>query len=215
MTGEIMEVVSGGLVELIDGQVTLTGGANVAGVVRGTGSFDVTGTTEVDGEEITSVFKMNGGYIAPGLSPGILTINGDYSQDANSVLEIEIGGYEAGTEHDVLDITGNASIDGTIVLNFIDGFAPKQGDTLFFLEVAGVLDFMVEDVVVEGLKDGWNFDFFSGDEGLFLNSLSDAEFKPVTTVPLPTALPLLISALISLRMIGRTGKEKQRTPFSD
>jgi hypothetical protein len=43
-------------------------------------------------------------------------------------LEIELGGLTAGTEHDRVDIAGQASLDGTLDLVLIFGFVPVAGD---------------------------------------------------------------------------------------
>ena len=64
----------------------------------------------------TSVFNNNG-IIAPGLSPGLLTINGLEPLSASSNLQIEmLDGSGAGTGHDQLIRAGNITLAGTLTV---------------------------------------------------------------------------------------------------
>ncbi len=81
---------------------------------------------------------INGGLISPGLSPGVITVEGDYEQPAGGVLEIEIGGTEPG-QFDVLHITGNAALAGSVDLGFINGFVPPRGFAVDFVVVDGTV----------------------------------------------------------------------------
>jgi hypothetical protein len=80
----------------------------------------------------------NGGTIAPNLSPGTLTIEGDYEQLEDGVLEIEVAGLESG-QFDVLHVTGNATLAGSVDLKFIDGFVPQPGFAVDFVVVDGTV----------------------------------------------------------------------------
>src|SRR5690606_75716 len=77
-----------------------------------------------------------GGRHVPGNSPGRSRIEGDYLQESGSTLEMTIAGTEAITTHSVLEVTGAASLSGTLVLNFIEGFAPKTGDVFDLLRLS-------------------------------------------------------------------------------
>jgi hypothetical protein len=66
-----------------------------------------------------SVFNNNG-IMAPGLSPGLLTINGLEPLSANSNLQIEmLNGSGAGTGHDQLIRSGNLTLGGTLTVTAI------------------------------------------------------------------------------------------------
>src|SRR5207253_6719188 len=80
------------------------------------------GTLTVNGGTNFSV--TNSGTVAPGLSPGILTISGNYTQNAGGSLNIEIGGLTVGTQYDQLVVTGNATLAGTLNATLINGFTP-------------------------------------------------------------------------------------------
>jgi hypothetical protein len=70
---------------------------------------------------------VNGGTVAPGNSPGALTIAGDYTQGPNATLAVELGGTAAGT-YDTLDVTGMALLDGTLTVSMFGGFIGSVGD---------------------------------------------------------------------------------------
>jgi hypothetical protein len=40
---------------------------------------------------------VNGGTVSPGASPGIITVDGNYTQESGGILEIELGGDQAGS----------------------------------------------------------------------------------------------------------------------
>jgi hypothetical protein len=81
---------------------------------------------------------INSGLIAPGFSPGIIKIDGDYTQENDGVLEIEVGGLTPGTEHDQLQATGNASLGGRLEVPIIDGFVPQLNDEITILTATEV-----------------------------------------------------------------------------
>ena len=71
----------------------------------------------------------NGGQVSPGASTGVLTISGAYTQTAIGVLDIQIGGLETGTSFDQLNVTGAASLDGTLAVSLTSGFMPNGGNS--------------------------------------------------------------------------------------
>ncbi len=89
------------------------------GTISGSGVLEI-----IDGS------FTNHGTIAPGNSPGILTVQGDYTQGSTGELEIELAqSGAAGTDYDQLAVTGNVALDGTLELQALDGFIPSYGDT--------------------------------------------------------------------------------------
>ena len=71
--------------------------------------------------------------MAPGLSPGILSVAGPLTQTATSHLAIQIGGTTVGTQYDRLDVDGTAALAGTLDLSTINGFVPALGQTFTVL----------------------------------------------------------------------------------
>ena len=94
-----------------------TGGGTVVGLA-GT----ISGSGSVGGD-----LQNSGGTVAPGNSPGILTVNGNYTQGTDGTLAIEVAGTGAGTGHDQLDVTETATLDGTLDIQTDAGFTPNVG----------------------------------------------------------------------------------------
>ena len=60
---------------------------------------------------------------------GLLTIDGGLELGETGLLEFEIGGLTPVIEHDVLDVTGEVTFDGTIATNPRFGYQPDAGDS--------------------------------------------------------------------------------------
>ncbi len=79
----------------------------------------------------------NGGLLRPGIEGvGLLSIDGDYTQEAAGAIEFEIGGALPG-EHDQLAMTGAAALDGAITVAFAGGFTPSLGQSFTLLTADG------------------------------------------------------------------------------
>ena len=74
------------------------------------------------------------GEVAPGLSPGVLTILGNYVQQSDGGLRIELTGETPGTEYDRLVVGGFATLDGRLTIESAPGFLPPVGTTFEILE---------------------------------------------------------------------------------
>ena len=111
------------------GATRLSGGAiafpDQAASIQG-GKLEGNGT-------ITGNVNNSGGTVAPGLSPGILTVTGSsrgvYTQGSGASLNIEIGGTTVGSEFDQLNADGKAELDGALNLSTIGGYSPNVGDS--------------------------------------------------------------------------------------
>lgn len=77
------------------------------------------------------------GTVAPGASAGTFAIDGDYAQGDDGALEIELAGTGDG-EFDVLEVSGDADLDGTIEVSLLDGFVPAVGDRFLVLTAGAV-----------------------------------------------------------------------------
>ncbi len=96
----------------------------------------LTGTGQINANVLNS-----GGFISPGLSAGVLDINGDLTQLFDGTLDIELGGLLQGTEHDLFNVSGIANLGGMLDVSLIDPgtglFAPALGDSFDILTAAG------------------------------------------------------------------------------
>lgn len=159
------------------------GGVLNATVILGEGGF-LWGSGAVHGQVINL-----GGRVAPGQSPGTLTIDGDYTQDGG-LIDIEVA---SASVFDHLDITGHALIRNTTIrFHFLDGFAPTAGQTFNFLNASDVL-FQDNLFTVDGLQPGFLFNVGSDTPGsaLIFSAVNDG-----IAVPLPGTLMLLLPALL-------------------
>lgn len=69
---------------------------------------------------------VNGGTVSPGESPGIITVQGYYTQLETGVLEIQLGGEGLGMGYDQLEVKGVASLAGTLNVRLINEFEPES-----------------------------------------------------------------------------------------
>ena len=141
------------LIKMGDGTLSINnnletgGGGSVdcqAGTCNGTGTI---------GGDLDS----SGGVVAPGNSPGILSVDGNFTQSAGGTLEIELAsnGGVAGTDHDRLAVTLAASLDGTLDLQLDGGYSPTIGDSFAGIVTAGTVSgnfATASNVVIDGRR---------------------------------------------------------------
>jgi len=169
-----------------------TGGVTtVAGRLSASAGFALAGGSLGGTGVITADLTQTGGVVAPGASPGMLQIEGDFSQGTGGRLAIELAGTAA-DEFDVLDVTGDARLDGALSVS-LDGFLPAVGDAF--------------DVVIARMVSGALLgDGAAVDAGQAVFSLAVVDQGPrealrlttLSAVPLPAALWLLLPGLAVL-----------------
>ena len=93
----------------------LTGGGMVS-LQQGT----LSGNGAVSGD-----LNNSGGTVAPGNSSGVLAVDGNYTQGSDGTLAMEIEGLAGPGEggHDQLAVVGTASLDGTLGVTPVGGYA--------------------------------------------------------------------------------------------
>lgn len=113
---------------IVDGKLRLNGSVTGPVAIMNLGTLSGTGTIfgNVSGT----------GRLAPGNSPGIITINGNYTQSASGTLEIEFGGTTPGTQHDKVTVSGAASLAGRLEVPLINSYVPPVGTEIEFLTAA-------------------------------------------------------------------------------
>lgn len=171
--GKVLYVgVDGGPANSAIANVTITndGAVKADKIVVGGG-----GTISGDGSLIGERIVNNGGTIGPGVSPGTLTIDGNYEM-IDGVLEIEIAGLNSG-EFDLLDITGTANLSGgTILFSFVDRFLPQADDPLLEIITAGGGLTIGKNVnfAFQGVDESFELAVVAEDTGLRFDALNDA-----------------------------------------
>lgn len=135
------------------GTVDLDSGVGAGGVltVAAGGTYTQTaGLTDVDGTLMAPTVDIAGGTlsgsgtidgnvsndatVSPG-DPATLTIQGDYTQNAGDTLVIDIA---SATDFSMLDVSGEASLDGTVDFDFLDGYVPGANTDFAFLQAGSV-----------------------------------------------------------------------------
>lgn len=132
---------------------------------------------------------VDNGTFAPGSSPGVLTVAGNYTQSADARLAIEIGGCSAGTQYDRLAVTGAATQNGTLAVDLVDGFVPEAGDIFVVATFASQTgSFTTVDLPALPIDRRW--DFLSGANELRLAIVAVQTPTPTATdTPGPTDTP--------------------------
>jgi autotransporter-associated beta strand protein len=185
-----------GATTISQGTLKLASGATLASTaydVAAGSTFDVRdlagGFTLGAGKTLKGGGSMLGtlvtsGVVAPGASPGILTVE-DITFSGTGALQIELGGLARGTEYDVLDASGTITLQNgsTLAVTLINGFVPQGGDTFDILDFAGLSgEFSTRSL--PALGDGLSWDT----SGLYTSGT-------IVVAPEPASAAMLIAGL--------------------
>jgi fibronectin-binding autotransporter adhesin len=112
--------------------MVVTGRVDVASGQTFAASNGITVATDgvfAGGGQLAGNLTNSSGTVKPGASPGTMTVSGNYAQGAAGTLEAEIAGTAPATQYDVLNVSGAASLNGTLRAIHLSGFAPGLGGT--------------------------------------------------------------------------------------
>ena len=130
------------------GKLAVDGSIMSAVTVNNGGTLAGSGTTG-------SVTVNSGGIVAPGGSQ-TLHINGNYTQNAGGLLKIEVAGNDPNASGR-LDITGSATVDGTLEVRFVNGLLPISGQVIEVLHVDGAFTGSFAQIIFPDLRAGFQF----------------------------------------------------------
>jgi len=119
----------------ISGGLALVGGGTLP-TTPGTLDIGPGGTLSGGGTLTGNIFNL-GGTVAPADDPQTLTITGNYTQGASSLLRMELGGSQLG-KYDQLIVTGSATLGGTLELDLFNGYVPGPGTTFELFNFSNV-----------------------------------------------------------------------------
>ncbi|HSG90239.1 MAG TPA: hypothetical protein VLA56_13585, partial [Pseudomonadales bacterium] len=131
-----LSLASGSTTTLSGGAVTVTGDATADGLLTlaggslNVGALSLGGTLAGSGTITGDV--TNAGLVSAGASPGTISIDGDYTQTSLGRILIELDGTTAtaGSDFDLLAISGVAALDGTLEFAALGAYDPTLGDLL-------------------------------------------------------------------------------------
>ncbi len=174
----------GSTVELVSQEFTNSGDPDDFSVLSGDGTIqaDIINTS---------------GIVSPGLSPGTLTIDGNFTQGANGTLALEIESLSA---FDELNITGDGFFDGIFELTLDDAFDLGANQEFQVVTIDGISNGTFTDLTEGSIVFSDNgFDlrisYFGGD-GNDIVLLTSA-------VPEPGSTGLLLACIVSLTIRRR------------
>ena len=172
--------------------MTLASGVVNATSIRNNGTFNLNGGA-LNVDTFNGNLDNTGATLGAGNLSSFTTINGDYSQDANSTMLIDILG---------LNVSGTATLNGELKFVGSDYAGVELGYSFDILvanailgEFASVSDRRINEALV------WKLDY--GLDG------SSVTATAVSAVPLPAAAWLFISAIAGLAGAKRMARSKR------
>ncbi len=187
-----LALTNNGTIDVRAGSIALPSNFVNTGTLKGTGSFDLTGTLQ------------NDGHVAPGASPGTLTIHGNFAQSGLGSLDVEL---ESLALHDMLLVEGDVSLGGTLALTCWASCQFAAGDEFMILDALGELTGGFSGITLAGFGTGAFAVIYDRDLDRVLLRVTEA-VSPPASVPEPGTLGLLLSGLaIAARL-----KRRQRAP---
>ncbi|MEI7970862.1 MAG: PEP-CTERM sorting domain-containing protein [Betaproteobacteria bacterium] len=169
-----------GTIEVLAGVLELPANFGNAGVLTGNGTMK-------------SSILTDSGILKPGAGVGTLTIDGDLVQTAGSTIEFDLGGAAL---HDVLAVTGQATLGGSLVVRRAGGFMPSLGQSFVVMTFANRVGTSVflGDATLVGWDGSVGFGVVYGDSTVSLE---------VTAVPEPGSIALMTAGLAVLGWAAR------------
>ena len=142
------------------------------------------GTIKGTGQMIGDFTNGSMGTLAPGASPGCMTITGNYTN--TGTLEIEVEGTTACTQHDQLIVTGTANLGGTLDFPpFGGGYTGAACDEITIIDAATISGTFAS---VTGLPANWtlNYDYpNAGEVTIVYNQIPEMDVQggnPLTSI---------------------------------
>ena len=154
--GSATTTFTGGLVQNT-GQIQLNGGTVGGDVTLNAGTLAGSGT-------VGGALNVNNATLAPGYSPGAITVTGDLNLVSTSTLTIELGGTAQGSGYDFVNVLGTANLAGTLNVSPFGGYVAGAGSNFTFMNFASTTG----SFATVNLPSGWNLSYITGVSNLSL-----------------------------------------------
>jgi Tol biopolymer transport system component len=150
------------------GSIVVTGGANVTfyddivqnGVLTISKVGDVSSAAVFLGDVSGSGTMGGGGDVfvegdlSPGNSPGTITFNNNIFLGHDTTVEIEIGGHDAGSTHDTIQVNGELALNGVLDATLIGAFLPDGGSAFEIINASGGISGAFNDAQLPAPRGG-------------------------------------------------------------
>ncbi|MCA9291387.1 MAG: hypothetical protein KDA25_09675 [Phycisphaerales bacterium] len=135
-----IHVLPGSTIRSIDNIIQTGGQTIIEGTLEMTNDLFDLGAGILTGIGIVAGDVVNeAGVLRPAIGVGPFDLDGDYTQQPEGILEIDLAGEIPFSEHDVLTVDGLASLGGTLKITYVDGFVPKIHDTFTILDADDII----------------------------------------------------------------------------
>lgn len=172
-----------GQVEMKNNGLVATSGTYITanGIISGTGTLAVgflglqnDGTLAPGINVLYPLARAGSSQTGTGTQDGAATlaITGTLTIGPAGRLEIPLTGRSAG-RYGRLAVTGAATLDGVLALNFTQGYAPRRTDTFTFLKATGGVSGTFDSVEISGLAPGFQYRLTYTNGQLALEALND------------------------------------------
>ncbi len=104
---------------------------------------------------------VNRGIIAPGSSPGVISVLGEYEKGYTSVDSLEILGREGAghaTGHDQIQVNGDLTLAGILQVETDSSFEPGDKESIILYTYTGALTGTFDSINLDGLVP-WEIDY--------------------------------------------------------
>lgn len=150
------------------GSTTLPSGSSQIGII-------VADTVEIQAGTLSGSGTINGNVTNNGTitvggagTTGILYITGNYTQTASGVLNLDIGGVEPISQHDLLIAGGTSTLAGTLNITRVGGYVPNPDDVFFAVLSVGTRSGTFDIITGLTISPMLAFEPLYFDNGLFL-----------------------------------------------
>lgn len=186
---------------LLFGTVRLEGGAIRAATLGGVLEW-TSGELDVD-NFLGNLVQDAGTFSVSGTSSEQTVITGDYELSGDGILAIELAATSAANgDLGLLEITGNATLGGTLDVSLATGFVPTVGDEFEFLVAADVTN-TFENVNLPTLPSQMSWSLTYATESVTLTAVA---------VPEPATILLAACAMAGLTLQRRRGLRRRYGP---